>query len=284
MRPRGSDFNTGRRKVQLVDITLPADRVEQSVARKFLLALQARHHGAVRGLLHAFHLFVQAQRDAMIAQVVGERLHHFGVGEFQQARPLFHQDHAHAQRREHAGVFDADDAAAHHDQRLRNLRHVQDLVAIDDVAPVDRHFGRCRRLGSGGDDDRFGAARSARRASSSTRTVCGSMKLAIAADQLDIVARQLRLDDVHFGLDHMLDAECQVGHRDLFFDAIVDAVDVLVVIAGKMEHGFAEGLAGNCAGVDTHPAHHFTALDQSDALAHLRALNGRALSGRARSR
>ena len=37
-----------------------------------------------------------------------------------QPRPLFNDDHAHAERGEHAGVFDADDAAAHHDQRARH--------------------------------------------------------------------------------------------------------------------------------------------------------------------
>ena len=76
----------------------------------------------------------------MIAQVVGQRFHHLVIGELQQTRPFFHQDHAHAQGREHARVFHADDAAAHHDHRFGNLRHLQHLIAIDDVAPVDGHF------------------------------------------------------------------------------------------------------------------------------------------------
>ena len=73
-------------------------------------------------LLHAGDFFVQPHGDAMVAQVVGERLDDFGIGEFQQARPLLHQDHAHAQDREHAGVLHADDAAAHHDQGLAECR------------------------------------------------------------------------------------------------------------------------------------------------------------------
>ena len=93
----------------------------------------------------------------MIAQIVGERLHHLGVGKFQQTRPFFHQDHADAQSGEHAGILDADDAAAHHDQALRDFRHVQHLIAIDDVAAVDRHLGRLSGLGAGGHDEKVRA-------------------------------------------------------------------------------------------------------------------------------
>ena len=50
--------------------------------------------------------------------MIAQRFDHFGIGKFQQSRALFHDDHAHAERREHAGVFDANHAAAHHDQRL----------------------------------------------------------------------------------------------------------------------------------------------------------------------
>ena len=99
-------------------------------------------------------------------------------------------------------------------------------------------------------------------------------------DEFDVVARQLGLDHVDFGLDHMLDAKRQVRHGDLVLDAIVHAVDVLVVIAGEMKHGLAKGLAGNCACIDTDPTNHFATLHQSHLFAHLGALNGRALSGR----
>ena len=100
------------------------------------------------------------------------------------------------------------------------------------------------------------------------------------ADQFHVVARQLGLDHVHFGLDHVLDAKRQVRHGDLVLDAIIHAIDVLVVIAGKMKHGLAKGLAGNCACIDTHSAHNFTALHQRHAFAHLGALDGRALARR----
>ncbi len=106
------------------------------------------------------------------------------------------------------------------------------------------------------------------------------MKVATPMMQLDVVARQLRLDHVHLGLDHVLDPEGQIRHGDLFLDAIVDAVDVLVVVAGQVQDGLAKGLAGNRAGVDANSPNHLPPLDERHALAHLRALDGRALSGR----
>jgi hypothetical protein len=103
------------------------------------------------------------------------------------------------------------------------------------------------------------------------------------ADVFDVVARQLGLDDVYFGLDHMLDAKRQVRHGDLFFDAIIHAIDVLVVIAGKMKHRLAKGFAGNCACIDTDSTNHFATLHQSHALAHFGPLDGRALARRSGS-
>ena len=100
------------------------------------------------------------------------------------------------------------------------------------------------------------------------------------ADEFDVVARQLGLDHVHFGLDHVLDAKRQVRHGDLVLDAIVHAIDVLVVIAGQVKHRLAEGFARNCACIDTNSANHLATLHQSHAFAHLGALDGRALARR----
>ena len=147
------------------------------------------------------------------------------------------------------------------------------------LRPLMGTFGEHGRLGAGGDHDVFGAV---------SLLLCGVGhpdrvridKARDPANEFDVVARQLRLDDIHFGLDHVLDAESQIRHGDLFFDAIVHAIDVLVVIAGQMQHGLAKGLAGNGAGVDADAAHHFATLHQSHAFAHFRALDGRALPRR----
>src|SRR5580704_6093910 len=75
----------------------------------------------------------------------------------------------------------------------------------------------------------------------------------------------------------MLDAKRQVRHGDLFFDSIVHAIDVLVVIAGQMQHGLAKGLAGDRTGIDAHTADYRAPLYHSHAFTHLGALNSRAL-------
>ena len=46
-----------------------------------------------------------------------QSFNHFGIGEFEQARALFDNDDAHADCGKHTGVFDANDAATHDDQR-----------------------------------------------------------------------------------------------------------------------------------------------------------------------
>ena len=106
-------FQAGRGQVQLLHVALAADGIEQRVAGDFLLAHQVGDHAGGR-IFHAIHFFVEAHGDAVIAQMVGKRLDDFGVGELQQARPFFHQDDAHSKGGEHAGVFHADHAAAHH--------------------------------------------------------------------------------------------------------------------------------------------------------------------------
>ena len=114
----GVGFDAGGGEIQLVDIALAADGVEQRVALNLLLALEIGDDGAVGHLFDALHLFVQAHGDAGVAQVVAERLDDLLVGEFEQRRPALDQRDAHAERGEHAGVLDADDAAADDDQRL----------------------------------------------------------------------------------------------------------------------------------------------------------------------
>ena len=121
------------RQVQFVHISLASHRIQQGVSLNALVAFQVGHHAAFRRLLHARHFLVQPHGHAMIAQMVGQRLHHFVVGELQQARTLLHQNHARPQNREHARIFHADHAAAHHDQRPRYVRDTQNLIAVDDA-------------------------------------------------------------------------------------------------------------------------------------------------------
>ena len=81
------------------------------------------------------------------------------VGKVEQAVALFDERDAHAQHREHAGVFDADDPAAHHDERVGQRLQAEDLVAVDNGAAIDGHLRRRGGLRTHGDDDAVGFKR-----------------------------------------------------------------------------------------------------------------------------
>ncbi len=110
--------------------------------------------------------------------------------------------------------------------------------------------------------------------------VRGIEEAGAAEHDFHAVARELRLGDVHLGLDHLVDPETEVGHGDLFLHVVVDAVDALVLEAGEVHDGFAHGLAGDGPGVDAGAADDLAALDDRHLAAALGRLNGGALSRR----
>ena len=134
--------------------------------------------------------------------------------------------------------------------RVLQIRHLQDLIAVHDVPAVQGNRGRFGRLGAGSDHNRGGFI-----VGLSQRTQHAEMRrideLRHARNHIDAVSRKLRLRHIDLGLDHMLDPEQQIRHRNFFLHAVVDAVDVLVMVAGQVQHGFPHRLAGNGAGVDT---------------------------------
>ena len=102
-----------------------------------------------------------------------------------------------------------------------------------------------------------------------------------AGEHVDPIPRKLRLGHIDLGLDHVLDAEGKIRHRDLFLHAIVHAVDGTVVIAGEMQNGFAHRLAGNGAGIYRDPTDGSHFLHHSCPLAQLVGVDSGALPGRA---
>jgi hypothetical protein len=211
--------------------------------------------------------------------VVAERLDDLAVGKLEQAVALFNQRDANAEHGEHAGVFDADHAAAHHNEGPGQYRQIENLVAVDNGAAVDGTLGE-----SAGLVPTAMMMRSASRVVSvcgpSTRTWFGIDEAGDAVNHVDAVARKLRLGHVDLGLDHGLHAEGEVGHGDLFLHPVVHAVERAVVVAGKMHHGFAHGLRGDGAGVDADAADHGASLDHGHALLHFGGGDGGPLPGR----
>src|SRR5205823_6328738 len=104
-----------------------------------------------------------------------------------------------------------DDAAADDNHRLRDLRQVEYFVAVDDVAPVDRDLVRSGRFRSGGDDEYIGFVPGC----SAAALDFDGLRVYEARgphDQIDIVARKLRLGDIDLCFDDVLHTEREVGH------------------------------------------------------------------------
>src|SRR5260370_2767553 len=80
-------------------------------------------------------------------------------------------------------------------------------------------------------------------------------------------ALALHIDDLTLMVHEIVDGE-------IFLERIIDPVKAALLEAGKVERGFAKGLAGNGASVDATAAHMFGALDNGDAFAEIGGLRG----------
>ncbi len=99
-----------------------------------------------------------------------------------------------------------------------------------------------------------------------------------SSQNVDAVAGKLRAKHIDFSLDHVERAEGEIRHGDRFLDAIVDAVNALILVAGKMQDRLADGLAGDRAGVNGGSADHFQLFNERGSFSKLRRLNRGALS------
>ncbi len=96
-----------------------------------------------------------------------------------------------------------------------------------------------------------------------------------------MVALQLRPDDLDLPGDDGLDAETQVGDRDLVLDRIVAAVKGPLAKAREVENAFTQSLRRNGARVDADPADHLFPVDDRHALSQLGRGDRALLPGRA---
>ena len=181
--------------------------------------------------------------------MVAQRFNYFAVGKFQQSRPLLDDDDAHAESRKHAGVLDADDAAAHDDEGLGYRGDAEHLIAVDDVPSIGRDLGIHRGLGARGDDHVPGFQFvEAARVFDPDMAFAGEDAQAVV--QLHTVALQLVLENGGLIFDHPRDPEIQVLHGDVVFYVVIGAVKRLVVETRKVQHSLAHCLARNGTGVD----------------------------------
>lgn len=108
----------------------------------------------------------------------------------------------------------------------------------------------------------------------------GIDKTGLTLDHVDTIAGHLILDDLDFARDHMVGAEGEILDGDVGFHPVAGAVQIALSEAGQIQDGFAQGFAGNGAGIDADPADHLLALDDPDFLSELGGLYGGFLPGR----
>ena len=102
-----------------------------------------------------------------------------------------------------------------------------------------------------------------------------------AAEDVDVVAQQLVADHLDLPADHVRGAGQQVGDGDLGLDPVAGAVHVALGEPGQVEHGLAQRLGRDGAGVDADPAHHVAPLGHAHPLAQLGRGDGGLLPARA---
>ena len=151
-------------------------------------------------------------------------------------------------------------------QRLQ----VEDAVGVEHAVVVELDAGRAGRLGAGGDHDVFTADRCALAAGGFLDQHGVRVdEAAVALDEVDAVAHELRPDDVLLLADHVAGAREQVGGGDLLLDAVARAVQLALAHAGEVDDGLAQRLRRDGPGVHADPAEHAAAFDDRHRLAEL---------------
>jgi hypothetical protein len=274
---------SGRVQPQGVGRASPADAVQRLVGDHLLAAHQLQAHVItviVVIRIDRRHRLAEVKNRPVRTQVIDERFHDLAIDERQQLRARVDERDAHAQRREDAGILQADDPGADHHQRLGQLFDPQQIVAGEDVLTVAWRKRVVHGRRADGDDDERGADL----LNDSLRHQLEPQPVRIdercrGDENVDAIAHQLMPSHVDLVADHVIDAEKEVAHRDVLLDRVRRPVDAALTIAGETQRRFAEGLAGNRAGVDAHAADNRSLLDDGDPLAEFGALDGGAVSG-----
>ena len=175
--------------------------------------------------------------------MIDQRIHNLVIDEGQQSLAHFDQGHARPQRGEHAGVFAADHAAADHRQRLRQMIQLEQAIAGEDRLAIKRDAGG---LGHGrAHRDHDAARRQFVLAFLAHKVEVHRVLIddgGDAGEKLDAVALQLMPADLDLVANHVVGAQQQVVHRDVFFDHVRGAVDRALAEAGEMQHRLAQCL------------------------------------------
>ena len=207
----------------------------------------------MRDLLDLGDFLAQPQRDAHPAHVVLKRLGDFAVEEAEDLVPAFDERDLHPERRHHAGVLGADDAAADDDHRLGQLVELEEPSEQKTAWSLNGHVLGPGRAGAGRDHEDVGAQALGVVRAGDLQQV-GRDEVGLAPDQLDVVAVEVAADQIELVADDLLADEDEVGDGDVLLDAIALAEQPAVAGAGEVQDGLAQGLGGDRAGVDRRAA------------------------------
>ena len=201
------------------------------------------------------------------------------VEKSQRLRRLVEQRDGAAERGENGGVLAGDHAAAQHHHGARYVRQAQDGVAVENVFVIHldgRHMPRPR---SGGEQHPRRAQHDPRSVQALHLDAIRIQKHAAAADQLDLVARELRLQISVLSGDDDVDAVKQRGQRRIAaqLDGQRRCAALHAAIAQRL---LAQRLARNRARQQAGAADLRFALDDGGAKSRLGRLNRRFLAGR----
>ena len=214
--------------------------------------------------------------------MVLERLGDLAVEETQDLVAALDQRDLDAERRQHAGVLGADDAAADHDHGLGQMVELEQAVGTEDGLVVERDALGAGRPGAGRDHEDLGAEPLGVVRAGHLQQV-GRDEVGLAPDQVDVIAVEVAADQLELVADDLLADEDQVGDRDVLLDPIALAEQPAIAGPGQVQDGLAEGLGWDRARVDRRAAQHGTLLDDDRLLAELRRLNRGLLTGRTRA-
>src|SRR5260370_18002981 len=109
----------------------------------------------------------------------------------------------------------------------------------------------------------------------------GGYKGGLAGHEFDVMkcevfqnAAALHVDDFTLVMHEIVDGK-------IFLERVVDTVETALLEAGKVERGFAKGLAGNGASIDATSAQMLGALDDGNAFAEIGGLGAAFFTSRA---
>ena len=226
-----------------------------------LAELDRRHGGA------------EPQRDVAVAEIMHELLDQLLVDEVEESRTRLDQRHGDVERAENRRIFDADDAGPDDREAARQLLQIDDLVAVEDIDAVEGHIVGPERTRAAGDQHIRRRMHARFAAIARDLDLMGADETRLAPPRPDGVPAELMLQHLDLMIERLVHAHHQIAGFDLLLDAIGAAVKSALAPARKVQHGFAQRLRGNCAGMDRDAADPPAFLDDQHGFAELRPLD-----------